>query len=116
MLRPREAATQLNTVSSWDPRQFVSTLVFSTKAISTDMLTVNIDSLLSHHEGDGINRVLPKKAHSEGRVLPFPPPVAHLGQSQTESLAGGRGEGRWRGSVSACSSCAHSTSVSLILH
>lgn len=40
MLRSREAATQLSTVSSWDHKEFVSTLVFSNKEISTDMLTL----------------------------------------------------------------------------
>lgn len=77
---------------------------------------VNIDRLLPHHEGDSINRVLPKKALSEGWVVLFPPCIAHLGQNQTEPLAGGRGEGRWREGVSGCSSCAHSTYVSLILY
>lgn len=78
---------------------------------------VNIDRLLPHHEGDSINRVLPKKALSEGWVVLFPPCIAHLGQNQTEPLAGGRGEGRWREGVSSgCSSCAHSTYVSLILY
>lgn len=75
---------------------------------------VNIDRLLSHHEGDSIKS--PCKEGSQWKLLLFPPCIAHLGQNQTELLAGGRGEGRWKEGVSGCSSCAHSTYVSLILY